>query len=231
MIARFLISVALCVILVALAVPEVSHARDINKEPTIVRDPHYGEVLFYFYQEDYFPAIVRLLAAKRQEQLVDHVADAELLLGGMYLSYGHHLRAAEIFEELLADNVDAEIRDRTWFFLAKIWQQRGYLEEAESALANIENPLPDAMESERRMLGAQLMIDSGRHDRAIEMLSDWRDRTEWSSYARFNLAVAMVRSGQIDAGANILDQLGQMDPFTEELASLRDKASLALGYA
>ena len=231
MIARFLISVALCVILVALAVPEVSHARDINKEPTVVRDPHYGEVLFYFYQEDYFPAIVRLLAAKRQEQLVDHVADAELLLGGMYLSYGHHLRAAEIFEELLADNVDAEIRDRTWFFLAKIWQQRGYLEEAESALANIENPLPDAMESERRMLGAQLMIDSGRHDRAIEMLSDWRDRTEWSSYARFNLAVAMVRSGQIDAGANILDQLGQMDPFTEELASLRDKANLALGYA
>ena len=87
------------------------------------------------------------------------------------------------------------------------------------------------MESERRMLGAQLMIDSGRHDRAIEMLSDWRDRTEWSSYARFNLAVAMVRSGQIDAGAGILDQLGQMDPFTEELASLRDKANLALGYA
>ena len=231
MIARALISVALCVIFAALAAPGAAYARDINKEPTVVRDPHYGEVLFYFYQEDYFPAIVRLLAAKRQEQLVDHVDDAELLLGGMYLSYGHHLRAAEIFEELLADNVDSEIRDRTWFFLSKIWQQRGYLDKAEAALANIESPLPDGMESERRMLGAQLMIDSGRHDRAIEMLSDWRDRTEWSSYARFNLAVAMVRSGQIDAGAGILDQLGQMDPFTEELASLRDKANLALGYA
>ncbi len=231
MIARSLISVALCVILAALAAPGASFARDINKEPTVVKDAHYGEVLFYFYQEDYFPAIVRLLAAKRQEQLVDHVDDAELLLGGMYLSYGHHLRAAEIFEELLADNVDSEIRDRTWFFLAKIWQQRGYLEKAEAALANIDSPLPDGMEAERRMLGAQLMIDSGRHDRAIDMLSDWRDRTEWSSYARFNLAVAMVRSGQIDAGAGILDQLGQMDPFTEELASLRDKANLALGYA
>ena len=231
MIARALISVALCVIFAALAAPGAAYARDINKEPTVVRDPHYGEVLFYFYQEDYFPAIVRLLAAKRQEQLVDHVDDAELLLGGMYLSYGHHLRAAEIFEELLADNVDSEIRDRTWFFLSKIWQQRGYLDKAEAALANIDSPLPDGMESERRMLGAQLMIDSGRHDRAIEMLSDWRDRTEWSSYARFNLAVAMVRSGQIDAGAGILDQLGQMDPFTEELASLRDKANLALGYA
>ena len=34
---------------------------------------------------------------------------------------------AEIFERLLADNVEPEIRDRTWFFLAKIWHQRGYL--------------------------------------------------------------------------------------------------------
>ena len=154
-----------------------------------------------------------------------------MLLGGMYLSYGHHLRAAEIFEELLADNVNPDIRDRTWFFLAKIWQQRGYLEQAEKALANIGDPLPGSMEAEKRMLTAQLMIDSGRYDRAIEILSEWRDRTEWSSYARFNLAVAMVRNGQVEAGATILDKLGRMDPYTEELNSLRDKANLALGYA
>ena len=35
-----------------------------DREPIVVKDPQYGEVLFYFYQEDYFPAIVRLLAAK-----------------------------------------------------------------------------------------------------------------------------------------------------------------------
>ena len=71
---------------------------------------------------------------QQQNQLSDTSAQAELLLGGLYLSYGHHLEAAEIFERLLADNVDPEIRDRTWFFLAKIWKQRGYLDKAQHAL-------------------------------------------------------------------------------------------------
>ena len=112
-------------------------AADGKPEPTVVKDAHYGEVLYYFYQEEYFPAIVRLLAAQKQTQLENHIDESELLLGGLYLSYGHHQRAAEIFERLLADNVEPEIRDRTWFFLAKIWHQRGYLAESQNALLNV----------------------------------------------------------------------------------------------
>ncbi len=202
-----------------------------NDDPIVVQDAHYGEVLFYFYQEDYFPAIVRLLAAQSQAQLANHVDQAELLLGGMYLSYGHHLEAARIFERLLADNVDIEVRDRTWFFLAKIWKQRGYLNESEQALDHIEGELPDNLAREALMLRAQLLIDSGRHDAAIDLLESWRGRTEWASYAKFNLGVALVRAGRVEEAARILDDLGDMNPFNEELTSLRDKANLALGYA
>ncbi len=131
---------------IAVATPlHQSHAAGGDPEPTVVKDVHYGEVLFYFYQGKYFPAIVRLLAAQQQSQLENHSDEAELLLGGLYLSYGHHLYAAEIFERLLANNVDPEIRDRTWFFLAKIWHQRGYLTESQHALNNIQSDLPDAL--------------------------------------------------------------------------------------
>jgi len=225
----------LIISLAALALSGNASARDVNSEPTVVEDPHFGEVLYHFYQEDYFPAIVRLMAAKEQQQLSHHSDESELLLGGMFLSYGHHLRAAEIFEQLLADNVNVDVRDRVWFFLGKIWQQRGYFDKAEEAFANIENPLPDTMEAERRMLTAQLMIDSGRHESAIDLLNNWReqsgDTSEWAQYASFNLAVAMVRDGQVDRGTELLNALGQIDPYTEELSSLRDKANLALGYA
>lgn len=231
MIARRILSVALSVVLAASLSSAFAQSRDINADPMVVKDPHFGEVLFYFYQEDYFPAIVRLMAAQQQGQVAEHEDEAELLLGGLYLSYGHHLRAAEIFEQLLANNVNPGIRDRTWFFLAKIWHQRGYLAESAQALQNIEGALPGSMEAERSMLQAQLLIDGGQHGEAIGLLQDWTDETEWSSYARFNLAVAMVRSGQVNNGAAILDDLGRLDPFTEELSSLRDKANLALGYA
>ena len=140
MIARRLISLAVAL---ALAVTAAVASADDGRSPTVVKDAHYGEVLFYFYQEEYFPAIVRLLAAQKQTKLENHVDESELLLGGLYLSYGHHQRAAQIFERLLAGNVDEEIRDRTWFFLAKIWQQRGYIAEAQNALNNIQGELPE----------------------------------------------------------------------------------------
>ena len=198
----------------------------------VVKDPQFGEVLFYFYQEDYFPAIVRLLAAMEQEQLTEHQTEAELLLGGMYLSYGHHLEAAEIFERLLADNVSTEIRDRTWFFLAKIWYQRGYLEKAQQALGLIEGELPEHLQREALMLGAQILIDAGtirrggcagcrtgrveRNGRATpNSISAWR----WCAAAAWKKR------------PSCLTNWAHMNPFTDELTALRDKANLALGYA
>ena len=202
-----------------------------DPEPIVVEDPHYGEVLFYFYQGDYFPAIVRVLAAQRELQLQEHAEDAELLLGGMYLSYGQHLQAADIFERLLADNVAPDIRDRTWFFLAKIWVQRGYLSESQLALNKLSDRLPDNLRREAQMLQAQILIDSGRYDQAIGLLQQWQGKTEWASYARYNLGVALVRAGRVDDAVKILDDLGHLDPGNEELSALRDKANLALGYS
>jgi len=223
------IVVILCLLLAASVQPAEAAATD--PDPIVVRDPHYGEVLFYFYQEDYFPAIVRLLAAQNQSQLGEHTEQAELLLGGMYLSYGHHLEAADIFERLLADNVAPETRDRTWFFLAKIWKQRGYLDKSQEALSHLRATLPENLWREAQMLQAQLYIDNAQYDRAIAMLQAWDGKTEWASYAKFNLGVALVRSGQVDAASRILGELGDIDPFNEELTSLRDRANLALGYS
>ena len=231
MITRHATVVCCFLILAFLAPAKPALAGSDEPAPIVVEEPHYGEVLFYFYQEDYFPAIVRLLAAQEQGQLEQHASQAELLKGGLYLSYGHHLEAADIFQRLLADNVNPEIRDRTWFFLAKIWRQRGYLDKAQRALDNIGDDLPDNIEREATMLQAQLLIDGGNFDRAIALLQDWKGNTEWSRYAQFNLGVALVRSGRMEEAKQILEELGDIDPWNEELTSLRDKANLALGYA
>jgi hypothetical protein len=47
------------------------------------------------------------------------------------------------------------------------------------------------------MLQAQLFIDAGRYDPAIASLRGWKGRDEWAMYARFNLGVALVRSGRV----------------------------------
>ncbi len=102
----------------AIFVPAAS-ADEEGPGPVVVRDPHYGEVLFHFYKGDYFNAILRLMAAQERELLTHHDDEAELLRGGLALSYGQHDEAHSIFDELLADGASGEVRDRTWFFLAE----------------------------------------------------------------------------------------------------------------
>ena len=86
-----LVTAAAVLSLSLVAAPDTALAR--RAEPKVVQDLHWGEVLFYFYQQDYFAAITRLRAARRLQQLPHHDAEGELLLGGLYLSYGNHNEA------------------------------------------------------------------------------------------------------------------------------------------
>ena len=107
-----------------------------------IQDLHYGEVLFHFYQEDEFTALTHLLAARKAGRVEHHSAEAALLLGGLYLSYGQHTKAGEIFDRLLNDGVEPSVRDRAWFYLGKVRYQRGWYSEATDAFENIGGELP-----------------------------------------------------------------------------------------
>jgi hypothetical protein len=208
-----------------------AHGADAGREPITVQDLHYGEVLFYFYQDDYFGALTHLLTAKERDRVSHHQEEAELLLGGLYLSYGQHRLAGEIFERLLEDSVSPEFRDRAWFFMAKVWYQRGYLPESEAALNRIQGELIGPLETERHMMRSQLMMEQGRFDEARVILENFEGPRDWSGYSRYNLGVALVRLERTAEGAALLDDVGQLEPRNEEMAGLRDKANVALGYA
>jgi hypothetical protein len=201
--------------------------------PVKVRDLYYGDVLFYFYQDDYFTALTHLTAAQQTGRLPHHEGDAQLLLGGLYLSLGQHREAGQIFATVLdGKNVPQPVRDRARFFLGKVWYQRGYFEKAADALAaSGKAGLTPAMDAERRMLLAQALLYQGKYPAAIAVLDNWKGPIVWQAYAKFNLGVAFVRNGQMDAGVRLLDEIGRLDRTNLELDALRDKANLALGYA
>ena len=61
---------------------------DPPKHPVL--DPHYGDVLFEFYQGRYFPAITKLEVSQHFDRMQHHADEAEILRGGLLLSYGLH---------------------------------------------------------------------------------------------------------------------------------------------
>ena len=199
--------------------------------PHDVKDLHYGDVLFFFYQDNFFDSITRLLAAQQLERLPNTEGEAELLLGGLYLSLGEHVEAGKIFEALLAGKTSEAVRNKAWFYLGKVWYQRGYLEESERALKQVSDKIQPRINAERYMLLAQLMLRQGRYDDAIAALGNWHGAPDWTAYAQFNLGIALVRQGRLADAIPHLDRVGRMETASEELLSLRDKANLALGFA
>ena len=214
----------------------VARAKNVKPDPNglppqDVKDLHYGDVLFYFYQDDYFSSITRLLAARQLERIPHTQGEAELLLGGLYLSLGEHVEAGRIFEALLKQNTSEAVRNKAWFYLGKVWYQRGYLDEAERALRQVSDKIDPRFNAERYMLLAQLMMRQQRYDDAIAALRNWHGAPDWTAYAQFNLGVALVRKDRLAEAIPYLDRVGRLEARSEELLSLRDKANLALGFA
>ena len=216
--------------------PAVAYAKNIKPDPDglppqDVKDLHYGDVLFYFFQDDYFDSITRLLAARQLDRIPHTQGEAELLLGGLYLSLGEHVEAGKIFETLLNQNTSEAVRNKAWFYLGKVWYQRGYLQESERALRQVSDKIDPRISAERYMLLAQLMMRQERYDDAIAVLSNWHGPPDWTAYAQFNLGVALVRKDRLADAIRYLDHVGRMETRSEELLSLKDKANLALGFA
>jgi hypothetical protein len=199
---------------------------------TVIAAPHYGDALFHFYQGRYFSAVTTLMASQQFERLAPHDDEGEVLRGGLLLSYGLHDEAGQIFARLIERQAPPRVRDRAWFYLAKIRYQRGLAAGAEEALGRIGDRLPVELEEERILIHAQLLM--GRQDYAAA--SDLLDRAAQqkvftSRYLRYNLGVALLRQGDDARGRALLEELGRAPAETEEYRSLRDQANLALGFA
>lgn len=196
-----------------------------------IKDPHYGDVLFQYFQENYFTAATTLMVSQKMDRVAHHTQEAEVLRGGILLSYGLHLEAGDIFTRLIETGATPPTRDRAWYFLAKIRYQRGYLAEAQEAMARIGNALAPELREERTLLQANLQMALGDYRGAATTLAAVDSKTPSARYLRFNLGVALVKAGQAEQGTAVLDALGRAPAEDEEYRGLRDRANLALGFA
>ncbi len=197
-----------------------------------VQDLHYGTVLYAFYQQDYFTAITRLMAAQQRGRLTHHADEAAVVLGGLKLGYGLDDDAEAIFRRLLTADIPEHIRNRVWLYLARIQYRKGQYADAERSLARLRGDPGPEQRGERQMLLGLIRMAQADFSGAAEALQAWRGEGALRPYAQYNLAVAQIRSGNDAAGLQLLDRLGRTAPSEEEeYLALRDKANLAAAEA
>jgi hypothetical protein len=196
-----------------------------------VRDPHYGDVLFHFYQDHYFSAVTTLMVSQHFDRVGHHADEAEVLRGGLLLSYGLQREAGAIFARLINRGAEPAVGDRAWYYLAKIGYQRGLPAQAEAALAHVGNALPAPLQDDRALLQAQLLMARADYAGAAYVLERIDAKAPGARYAHYNLGVALIKAGDAQRGRAVLDAIGRAPAESEEYRSLRDRANVALGYA
>ena len=196
-----------------------------------LQDPLVREALFYSYQGEHFSAITRLQSAQKSGRIKGDQDRANLVLGGLYLAYGFHQEAANLFEAFLATDQPLEVRDEAWFYLARTQYQRGLYKEAITSLNKIQGDLGNNLQPERYVMEAIILMKRNDHQRAVELLEKVDKSTIWWGYSRYNLAIALYRLGRKAEAETALDEIGHMRADNQEAQDIKDKANLMLGYA
>lgn len=207
-----------------------SGAADTQPAPQTINDLRYGETLYHFFQENYFSAITHLTVADKQQPIQYQGSDPELLLGSLYLSYGMHRQAGDIFSRLLDANTPQHIQDKTWFYLARLRYLGGHLDTAQEALQKIINPLPVYHEGSRWNLLTNILLQKKEYQQAIENIKNFSGEPIWNAYSQFNIGVSLSSAKQADASQTWLESVGNTISDEQEMLALRDRANLALGY-
>ena len=194
-----------------------------------VQSLRYGVSLFHLYQGDYFNALTELMVGQTRQELGPHDDNAELLRGGIALSYGMDREAEQVFLALLDESRPGVDRGRAWFYLARLAWQRGELERAARALAKA-GELPVELADEGIFLAAMLALRSGDGERAASLLETIDEASDWRFYLDYNLGAAHASLGDFPAAASRFASLEQADT-NPELKALKDRAYTASGYA
>jgi len=200
-------------------------------EAAAVKDLKYGTILFDYYQQDYFAALVGYEYAKATNELKNHGDEARLLQGGMTLSYGLADRAQSIFNDLLNDNVDDEIKNKAWYYLAKLYYQKGDTQSAAKNLGKIKGSVPRDIAEEFNYLATLINIEN-KHLSVVERSLDFVAKdSAFEPYLLFNLAVRQLDTEEEKAAKNLQKVIDYATAYTEEeFQVLADRAKQALAH-
>lgn len=223
---------ALLMGMLCLMVPATLPAAENNtagkNQVTRAKDLNYGAILYQFYQQNYFDALVEYQYAMARGGISQHGDYPEVLDGGISLSYGLTNKAESIFTKLIDDNLPDDDKNRAWFYLSKLFYQKGQMDRAVESLAQIRGKVPKDIGDEYRYLATLVNIDNGYFDAAESSILSVSEELPYEPYLYFNLAVAQAKKGELSSATKSLDKVTQYGRNTEELSSLTDRAHFTM---
>lgn len=203
-----------------------------------LKDLYFGEALYHAFQGQYFDAIQRLdtelgmyhgLDQPELDTLHYHINDAEFSVGDFELDYRMHLRAGRAMKAVLEGAVDESVRNEAAFRLARIYFQKGQLNDAMHALQRIQGTVPPQIVDDVEFLRANILMATGQPSEAVKVLKQLRSGEDLAGFVAYNLGIALLEDGRQQEAIEQLDNAGQLSAGDPAGLAIRDKSNLVLG--
>lgn len=221
-----------CLILIVFNFLFLEPGFSANTKAHKVDELPYGVALYDFYQDKYFTSITDILVAKKMETITDNSKNAELLLGGLYLSYDMRNQADEIFKNITSttlQDVPIEILDQARFYIGKSHFNSNEKEKAREVFLAIDAKSLDLeSESERLNMLSETFIENNQYEDVIKTLSLFPGNSTWKKYTQYNLAISMIKHDRQTEGVSLLNDIAALQSPKKEIDMLQDQASRAL---
>lgn len=229
------LSSTLFIILIA-STAQISNVHANSDEEVKLRDLKYGTILFDYYQQNYFASLIGYEVANSRGELNHQIDEARLLHGGMTLSYGLPDEAESIFQQLLnakdKKEISEEVRNKAWFYLAKMYYHKGEANKAGETLNYISGDIPQDIHNEYNYLATLINIRNKNLTSAEEALNSVMKGSVFEPYLIFNLASSQLKNGDTpnsEVNFQKVIDYGTNHP-EEEFQVLADRAKQALAH-
>ncbi|MFH0934512.1 MAG: hypothetical protein V1879_04845 [Pseudomonadota bacterium] len=217
----------------------ISGASLASAAPSVeLKDPYFGEALYYAYQQRHFDAISRLDAELTQYHGVDepkldslnyHINQAEFSVGDFELGYRMHLRAGRAISAVIEGNVPAPVRNEAIYRLARLYFQTQDYVNALHTIERIKGEQPAGMENPIAFLKGQIYLANRRYGDAEAIFAALEGKSGYQGFAAYNRGVSLFAQGQDANGVAAMDRAGSISGTERETEAIRDKANLVLG--
>jgi hypothetical protein len=205
---------------------------------TELKDPFFGEAIYYAYQQRYFDAISRLDAELTQYYGVDepqldslnfHINQAEFSVGDFELGYRMHQRAGRAISAVIEGNVPAPVRNEAIYRLSRLLFQTQDYVNALHSIERINGELPSGMENDIAFLKGQIYLANGRFSDAEQIFARLEGKDKYEGFAAYNRGVSLFLQGDDIDGLKAMDRAGSVSGSGRAIEAIRDKANLVLG--
>jgi hypothetical protein len=214
----------LSMLLIVVALPLDSQAKPQLFSHASTSELEYGVVLFDFFQQDYFSALIEQSYAEAIENPSAKNSRGQVLKGGMMLSYGMTDESKKIFDQLLDITSSEAVKNRAWFYLAKLFYGKSDLPNAAEALNQVSGKIPDDLHADYHYL-ATLLNKKGDHLGGSEAtLNAVAKDATYYPYLLFNLAILQLQDGNLETAVKNLETVTRFSGASEELSLLADRA-------